>query len=168
MFQSTHSRGVRLSVAKGFRSSFSVSIHALTRSATYTRGNVRVITNSFNPRTHEECDVYLLNCTIFTQKFQSTHSRGVRHKMSDKQLLGLVFQSTHSRGVRLFTLKIWSVFLLVSIHALTRSATTAAGNNSLAVLVSIHALTRSATNMPNLTKQQADVSIHALTRSATT
>ncbi len=34
---------------------------------------------NFNPRTHEECDFSNCKMTTRKSKFQSTHSRGVRH-----------------------------------------------------------------------------------------
>ena len=55
------------------------------------------------------------------------------------------FQSTHSRGVRHSPTLAVNATFLVSIHALTRSATSACSCLSLASGVSIHALTRSAT-----------------------
>ena len=56
MFQSTHSRGVRLPYIPGLVSVIPVSIHALTRSATKDTGLEKANIGSFNPRTHEECD----------------------------------------------------------------------------------------------------------------
>ena len=58
-----------------------VSIHAPTRGAT---DKVTEITcnNCFNPRTHEGCDIVPPNLLISTQRFQSTHPRGVRPSSS--------------------------------------------------------------------------------------
>ena len=79
-----------------------ISIHALTRSATYAGAdNILLLGRNFNPRTHKECD--------FT---------GLR--MKD---IPLVFQSTHSQGVRRLSNLIFADMALISIHALTRSAT---------------------------------------------
>ena len=55
MFQSTHSRGVR-----------------------HRQLHPKTDYNSFNPRTHEECDMGSTKYTIMGDQFQSTHSRGVR------------------------------------------------------------------------------------------
>ena len=55
--------------------------------------------------------------------FQSTHSRGVRLQLDSAVLDQLQFQSTHSRGVRPLRLVYNIVTRVVSIHALTRSAT---------------------------------------------
>ena len=55
----------------------------------------------FNPRTHEECDVHPKCVCQFADLFQSTHSRGVRRP---------VMQQTRRAKH-------------ISIHALTRSAT---------------------------------------------
>ena len=78
----------------------SISIHALTRSATRCRSSthckarlfqsthsrgVRQMPHSgqihcchFNPRTHEECDGSSTGYADYYYQFQSTHSRGVR------------------------------------------------------------------------------------------
>ena len=84
-FQSTHSRGVRLSKIL-FRVGIRVSIHALTRSAT-------------NPK--ETQPLYYVG-----------------------------FQSTHSRGVRPITVHQFHLGVFVSIHALTRSATASMHHDS--------------------------------------
>ena len=77
-----------------------VSIHALTKSA--TSKNFRFPGKErFNPRTHEECDIFWLLITGYNRSFQSTHSRRVRHE----QQLATCKQTN------------------VSIHALTKSAT---------------------------------------------
>ena len=101
-----------------------------------------------------------------------------------------MFQSTHSRGVRRFRAVLYCPLFPVSIHALTRSATSPVIGVPSACLcfnprtheecdyaleymeanaiVSIHALTRSATAVrPYQDKLIMCVSIHALTRSAT-
>ena len=141
-FQSTHSRGVRL-----------------------TRMEQRSLNNSFNPRTHEECDpafaipAFQINC--FNPR---THEEC--DQLSPSCSLGAMFQSTHSRGVRLYHCDYYvalagfnprtheecdNFFSLnhktgtVSIHALTRSATLERTDAMWAQNVSIHALTRSAT-----------------------
>ena len=55
-FQSTHSRGVRLKLCSFLPLTKTISIHALTRSATVILGMVGGSRKYFNPRTHEECD----------------------------------------------------------------------------------------------------------------
>ena len=145
MFQSTHSRGVRLPMFRQHIYYLNVSIHALTRSATdmqfgpysETRVSIHALTRSatghtlsslrrpgsFNPRTHEECDIWSATGRKSTVAFQSTHSRGVRpsHAMTRASMAVSIhaltrsatwplpvapshwqFQSTHSRGVRRF------------------------------------------------------------------
>ncbi len=57
--------------------------------------------------------------------------------------------------------------MLISIHALTRSATRLFPPNVERVYISIHALTRSATLDRFAFKRARQISIHALTRSAT-
>ena len=100
MFQSTHSRRVRLGIE--------IIYHA--------------VAIGFNPRTHEECDgkrrtepgvehvsIHALTksatsrpeCRSLTERFQSTHSRRVRRRIPGRLPVGGMFQSTHSRRVRL-------------------------------------------------------------------
>ena len=105
----------------------------------------RTSRSGFNPRTHEECDCNSLSLLV---NF-------------------LLFQSTHSRGVRPFEQNCTGSQRIVSIHALTRSATLLQMFPSSNWSVSIHALTRSATFGQFLSQQWDKVSIHALTRSAT-
>ena len=120
-FQSTHSRSVRRNKKRLF-SFITISIHALTRSA--TRGDRTRLSRLFyfNPRTHEECDERV-SVTATLQAFQSTHSRGVRRAVS------VVIVGTTK----------------ISIHALTRSATWNGNCYIFTSNISIHALTRSAT-----------------------
>ena len=80
-----------------------ISIHALTRSATGLTLPRFGRLAYFNPRTHEECDNLQL-----------------AHWTCNRQ-----FQSTHSRGVRRPSLRIYADTVIISIHALTRSATRA-------------------------------------------
>ena len=76
-----------------------VSIHALTRSATWPEFfasktaavSIHALTRSATLQTH---------CIVRPHWFQSTHSRGVRHPDPRKILFIRKFQSTHSRGVR--------------------------------------------------------------------
>ena len=99
LFQSTHSRRVRLSDnAHVFSLSMFQSTHSRrVRHRTTYRCSLM---NCFNPRTHEECDSVCHDVLATFIMFQSTHSRRVRHQ---HYLL-------HLR-------------LNVSIHALTKSAT---------------------------------------------
>ena len=100
IFQSTHSRGVRLRFDVP-----AVRVHKFQ--STHSRGVRRLATCqheanlNFNPRTHEECDKAGVDFKIKKQQFQSTHSRGVR---------------------RAWIIKL-AAKLAISIHALTRSAT---------------------------------------------
>ena len=79
LFQSTHPRGVRLSLSVNIMGLGKISIHAPARGATC----------------HLDC-VF----SIFF-RFQSTHPRGVRRKTCRVTKIHCVFQSTHPRGVRL-------------------------------------------------------------------
>ena len=143
-----------------------VSIHALTRSATkaltavlsdflfqstHSRG-VRLTTNRTTDlpqefqSTHSRGvrPIFILLIT-YREMFQSTHSRGVRQNSQSKLDVASLFQSTHSRGVRHPDRKHYQQFNAVSIHALTRSATSPTLAVKATFRVSIHALTRSAT-----------------------
>ena len=77
-----------------------ISIHALTRSATIHRSNCHVSHSHFNPRTHEECDgkrdISALKITHFNPR---------THEECD------CVEDSRERT------------LVISIHALTRSAT---------------------------------------------
>ncbi len=77
------------------------------------------------------------------------------------------FQSTHSRGVRPVVIFADGSFLLISIHALTWSATDFDYYRYLYLGISIHALTWSATKRAIIKVQGVTISIHALTWSAT-
>jgi len=56
LFQSTHSQGVRPNFPINAVPSAKISIHALTRSATFFMGHNKSKYYNFNPRTHKECD----------------------------------------------------------------------------------------------------------------
>ena len=99
-FQSTHPRGVRLCSFCKSCCLVCVSIHAPTRGAT----NV-------------------LQICIINIRFQSTHPRGVRLLFASTTKMPALFQSTHPRGVRQDGLVTLCPFLMVSIHAPTRGAT---------------------------------------------
>ena len=107
---------------------------------------LRLLSKSFNPRTHVGCDDNELYASAYHTQFQSTHPRGVRRSKvyayriphdvsihaptwgatssslthSDTSVL---FQSTHPRGVRLDTGIPGGRQVLVSIHAPTWGAT---------------------------------------------
>ena len=100
-FQSTHSRGVRRVKPVAINCVNKISIHALARSAT-------PMGNHINPDLYISIHALARSATIssrdlsFTmKKFQSTHSRGVRQKHSEKRIAPC----------------------RISIHALARSAT---------------------------------------------
>ena len=138
-FQSTHSRGVRRRLTSFFASFLFVSIHALTRSATLDTLNSTIYgrfqsTHSrgvrltpyhrplpspkcFNPRTHEECDSLLSWQTALVVGFNPR-----THEECDTCLILI------------------QVHIHVSIHALTRSATTTA---TLPILIGVFQSTHS-------------------------
>ena len=108
-FQSTHSRRARRGSGVSNQSKYTVSIHALTKSATTcNRGRSRG-TNSFNPRTHEERDPGIVANFLFSDvsihaltKSATPFERTFRH-------VAHLFQSTHSRRARLdFIFKLFS------------------------------------------------------------
>ena len=100
-----------------------ISIHALTRSATAKDVAYKIQITDFNPRTHEECDASWLLGYSRAFLFQSTHSRGVRLWSVLRCQNIKEFQSTHSRGVRRYRWREMKPEEIISIHALTRSAT---------------------------------------------
>ena len=131
--------------------SLNVSIHALTRSATPDNRRPCSQIACFNPRTHEECDSNISIGLNGNDMFQSTHSRGVRPAG------GWIQSSQRSFNPRTHEECDTGKFLqptiqIVSIHALTRSATLIDQIYHLPFHVSIHALTRSATTLTPSTK----------------
>ena len=99
-FQSTHPRGVRLSLSQRLA-------YLLKFQSTHPRGvRLRLINNEldiflcFNPRTHEGCDSVMLITSDNLLRFQSTHPRGVRPYLRYNGYHFSKFQSTHPRGVR--------------------------------------------------------------------
>ena len=101
--------------------------------------------SNFNPRTHKECDEIINPAYDWFNKFQSTHSQGVR--LNGGSYL--------------------NVNVDISIHALTKSATPLTSQNLLAISISIHALTKSATGFVLAIECLMLISIHAPTKSAT-
>ena len=100
-FQSTHSRRVRRRKSIG--------------QTNYYR--------SFNPRTHEECDVTPRVLCSLVWRFQSTHSRRVRQPVNRGVIVQSGFNPRTHEECDLYEL-LWSLrIILVSIHALTKSAT---------------------------------------------
>ena len=157
-FQSTHPRGVRLHLIRLSFSNLPVSIHAPTRGATAPPLFGSIQSLSFNPRTHEGCDIAgrhrhagstvsihapTRGATITDLyhprpvMFQSTHPRGVRLEENGYNANSFSFQSTHPRGVRrcisLLILRTW-----VSIHAPTRGATAYSAKYRILIYKSSH------------------------------
>ena len=123
LFQSTHSRGVRLISFAKFASLRAVSIHALTRSATSFKGFLFFFADSvsIHALTRSATKFYVIIMEYF-RKFQSTHSRGVRLYIPGNSALNPCFNPrTHEECDLLHRQSSYS--LSVSIHALTRSAT---------------------------------------------
>ncbi len=121
-FQSTHSRGVRLEHPQPSRHRKSISIHALTRSATPKQPPSWPASCHFNPRTHEECDIIdpvnpdvipIISIHALTRSatairfFQNNRIQISIHALTRSAtsstvspVRSAIFQSTHSRGVR--------------------------------------------------------------------
>ena len=99
-----------------------VSIHALTKSATFLSLQL-VVFCSFNPRTHEECDLVGVRIVLQLCSFQSTHSRRVRprRRLIKKPRPGFN-PRTHEECDAEPTGEM-EYLVGVSIHALTKSAT---------------------------------------------
>ena len=87
--------------------------------------------------------------------------------LNDSKAVRQLFQSTHSRGVRPGAPFELVQLVDISIHALTRSATSVRVALYYQKQISIHALTRSATISSGNFSVIGMISIHALTRSAT-
>ena len=102
-FQSTHSQGVRRINHTITTYTNAISIHALTRSATQNRFSRPFYLLYFNPRTREECDFgFYLFSICFSYFNPRTH------------------EECDSIPCNILILQV-----LISIHALTRSATCA-------------------------------------------
>ena len=121
-----------------------VSIHAPTRGATHW--HILLFHNSsfnprthegcdlptfadllsyicFNPRTHEGCDGLDAFCTYWLTVSIHAPTRGATLIDSTDRPVVIEFQSTHPRGVRLYLLLVSCSDDDVSIHAPTRGAT---------------------------------------------
>ena len=98
-FQSTHPRGVRHESRARYASEVKVSIHAPAWGATrYAAAREKQFNVSIHaPAWGATC---LLKIWISKFLFQSTHPRGVRLELPDREVLSTEFQSTHPRGVR--------------------------------------------------------------------
>ena len=164
MFQSTRSHGarhwknVKSDVVKVFQSTRSHGARLPCKSNLLRH-------KRFNPRAHTERDV-LFGLPQKTKMFQSTRSHGARLPANNCQY-GLMCFNPRAHTERDRYARKVAVQFIVSIHALTRSATNQCAILNINVSVSIHALTRSATSFGGLLIPQVRVSIHALTRSAT-
>ena len=122
-FQSTHSRGVRRGLGYKYSDNDFISIHALTRSATFNRHPSRRYRHDFNPRTHEECDHNFIFKRHVRILFQSTHSRGVRRPYTCSTSIPTLYFNPRTHEECDFIAFIIDEHFPISIHALTRSAT---------------------------------------------
>ena len=105
-FQSTHPRGVRLSIARVIK---------------FFRFN-------FNPRTHEGCDKSLIFHSFYMIfYFNPRTHEGCDLELKEESKRDLIFQSTHPRGVRQMAAPDEEEEAIISIHAPTRGATSLGG-----------------------------------------
>ena len=81
------------------------------------------IKNNFNPRSHEESDPVVIYTSVRSKRFQSTLSRRERQLKELGLLSHLLFQSTLSRRERQAECSLIDVDTKISIHALTKRAT---------------------------------------------
>ena len=188
-FQPTHSRRVRHdpSISMSLLASFNprtreecdadfaaakagsgpVSTHALAKSATgrYSAGTPHH--HCFNPRTREECDNFPTQrpdvATRFNPRTREECDATIHHACA----LRFAFQPTHSRRVRPWDAQVDVLVVLVSTHALAKSATPAVAPEHADELVSTHALAKSATRRRRGQRHRWRVSTHALAKSAT-
>ena len=100
-FQSTHPRGVRHGRCHLLAGRFS-GFNPRTRLGCDLAGRYghQHPQGSFNPRTRVGCDDPLKADDVWSEAFQSTHPRGVRHAFGKPKRRLAKFQSTHPRGVR--------------------------------------------------------------------
>ena len=144
IFQSTHSRGVRLP---------------------YIRCNLALI-QYFNPRTHEECDRPPMLAFAFVEISIHALTRSATRHLKHPSYIFIISIHALTRSATIQDPG-GPDHRMISIHALTRSATLPIHECGDVRLISIHALTRSATvQVQNLPRNYL-ISIHALTRSAT-
>ena len=109
------------------------------------QGRDRAKKKSFNPRTREGCDAPLTTTKQKTKEFQSTHPRRVRHPGR----------------------KTLHLYLIVSIHAPAKGATSNRASAPSPSLVSIHAPAKGATFSDKIINLPPGVSIHAPAKGAT-
>ena len=81
-FQSTHPRGVRLRRRERSSSSSSYFNPRTHVGCDHTARTLFLTSWYFNPRTHVGCDVSPRLLSALASQFQSTHPRGVRHRIT--------------------------------------------------------------------------------------
>ena len=121
-FQSTHPRGVRPQ-PRGKKSPYNVSIHAPTRGATLGVPVLLSAAPSFNPRTHEGCDINRLHSRSRTDSFNPRTHEGCDLRFLDLMITLWSFNPRTHEGCDVLTKSRLLNFLEVSIHAPTRGAT---------------------------------------------
>ena len=101
LFQSTHSRGVRPATGQASQSHVAISIHALTRSATaWQTGITSGTTISIHALTRSATSIQ--SAFASSQIYFNPRTHEECDLVVDMILKGgVLFQSTHSRGVRL-------------------------------------------------------------------
>ena len=122
---------------------------------------------SFNPRTHEGCDVQFLTSGTAKTSFNPRTHEGCDLNAATLPLIASWFQSTHPRRVRHAYVLIAVGVDGVSIHAPTKGATSQSATSLRPNQVSIHAPTKGATLDGVIYHNGTTVSIHAPTKGAT-
>ncbi|EHO85548.1 hypothetical protein HMPREF0380_00880 [Eubacterium infirmum F0142] len=123
-----------------------ISIHALARSATSVCLCLSITRNNFNPRTREECDKTLMQVLKSRRNFNPRTREECDNTVTLKSCVIAKFQSTHSRGVRHCT-NLARNGIDINFNPRTREECDTCPISHLAhhLYISIHALARSAT-----------------------
>ena len=122
---------------------------------------------SFNPHTHEGCDLLTTFIIMINGRFQSTHPRRVWRIEVDNLSIVWQFQSTHPRRVWQATALQRYKEIQVSIHTPTKGVTQSININIRNIIVSIHTPTKGVTHHWWSFNLIGYVSIHTPTKGVT-
>ena len=106
-----------------------VSIHTPTKGVTWYLLRLIPISSSFNPHTHEGCDIMLLFIRLAVEVSIHTPTKGVTHSLCAFSCLLRVSIHTPTKGVTLVWCSSHSVSL-VSIHTPTKGVTRLSGQTA--------------------------------------
>ena len=145
-----------------------ISIHALTKSATSCNWLFLGRLPYFNPRTHKECDIsskpLIALILHFNPRTDKECDRSIIQNFAPADLISIHALTKSATPKRPNA----DLDRVISIHALTKSATFSRIDLAIDDYISIHALTKSATDTVTASYIRRLISIHALTKSATT